>query len=162
MSPDERSHMSIETNIRISPHEVALTVESVFGTMLGLEVREDSIALLPAEGAFAAAVSLAGSWNGSVLIECAPGQACRFAGRFLSMDPPAHVDEMVRDVLGELANMIGGNLKCVLACGVRVSMPFVLDSLEHLLHARTANLCERISFQSVEGPFCVTLIANAA
>ena len=63
------------------------------------------------------AVQLTGEWNGAVLLECDRGQACRFAARFLSIDLPDAVDDVVRDVLGELANMIGGNLKCVLSAG---------------------------------------------
>jgi len=57
---------------------------------------------------------MAGDWNGAILLECDRRQACQFAGRFLSLDPSDTVDDVVRDVLGELVNMIGGNMKCVL------------------------------------------------
>ena len=43
------------------------------------------------------------------MFECTRDQACQLAGRFLAMDPPEAVDDDVRDMLGELANMIGGN-----------------------------------------------------
>ena len=33
---------------------------------------------------------------------------------------PDTVDDDMRDVLGELANMIGGNMKCVLGAGIRL------------------------------------------
>ena len=54
-----------------------------------------------------AAVHLTGDWNGAALLECDRTQACNFAGRYFSADPSATVDDIVRDVLGELANMIG-------------------------------------------------------
>lgn len=154
--------MPTDTNVRISPRELTLTVESVFGTMLGLEVIEGRVPAPPTDNALVAAVQLTGPWNGAVLVECAAGAARRFAGRFLSMDPPAAVDDLVRDVLGELANMIGGNLKCVLACGTRVSLPSVLDGSEFLPGLQAVQLCARIPFQSAEGPFYVTLLANAS
>ena len=73
-------------------------------------------------------VRLTSGWNGAVLMECDKAQACRFTARFLSMDAPDSVDDLVRDVLGELANMIGGNLKCVLKGGMRLSLPSVIET----------------------------------
>ncbi len=49
------------------------------------------------------------------MFECDRQLACQFAGRFLSVDAPESVNDDVRDVLGELANMIGGNMKSALA-----------------------------------------------
>ena len=63
----------------------------------------------------------------ALVFECNRWQACRFAGRFLSTDPPDAVNDEVRDLLGELANMIGGNLKCAVVAGLSLSMPSVTD-----------------------------------
>jgi len=62
-----------------------------------------------------ACVFLEGDWNGAVTLECTRDQACEFAGRFLQMDPPDTMDDDVRDALGELANMIGGNIKSAMS-----------------------------------------------
>ena len=88
---------------------LAQIVESVFATMMSLEVAECGTPWFPSGDRLTSALHLAGDWNGAVLLECDRRQACRFAGRFLSMDPPDTVDDVVRDVLGELANMIGVN-----------------------------------------------------
>jgi len=85
-------------------------------------------------------------------------QACEFAGRFLSMDPPELVDDVVRDVLGELANMIGGNLKCVLSPGIRLSMPSVVDGSDYSLRLCGAAERRQLAFQCDEGPFWITLV----
>ena len=81
------------------------------------------------------------------MLECDRQQACAFAGRFLSMEPPETVDDVVRDVLGELANMIGGNLKCVLAGGLRLSMPSVVDGTDYSLRVCRAGTRERLVFR---------------
>ena len=150
--------MPTEASIELLPSELAQIVESVFGTMLGLEVGECRTPWFPSEDRVTSAVHLAGDWNGAVLLECDRGQACRFASRFLSMDPPETVDDVVRDVLGELANMIGGNLKCTLTPGIRLSMPSVVDGSNYSLRVCGADIRERLAFQCAEGLFWITAL----
>jgi chemotaxis protein CheX len=119
--------MPTEFSIEILTSALAQIAESVFATMMNLEVGQGGTPWFPGGNRLTSALHLAGDWNGAVLLECDREQACRFAGRFLSMDPPDTLDDVVRDVLGELANMIGGNLKCVLTPGIRLSMPSVVD-----------------------------------
>jgi hypothetical protein len=63
-------------------------------------------------------------------------------------------------VLGELANMIGGNLKCVLTRGIRLSMPSVVDGSDYSLRVCGAEIRERLAFGCAEGPFWVTVLAT--
>jgi chemotaxis protein CheX len=153
--------MPTEVSTPILPSELAQIVGSVFGTMMSLEVGESATPWFAGGGRLTSAVHLAGDWNGAVLLECDQRQACRFAGRFLSMDPPETVDDVVRDVLGELANMIGGNLKCVLT-GTRISMPSVVDGSEYSLHVCGAEVRERLALQCAEGTFWITVLASRA
>ena len=152
--------MEIESMVEIQPSELAQIVESVFETMLSLEARESGAPWFPSGDRLTAAVHLTGDWNGAVLLECGREQACRLAGRFLSMDPPGAVDDVVRDVLGELANMIGGNLKCVLTSGIRLSMPSIVDGGDYSLRICGAELRERLAFSCDEGPFWITILAT--
>jgi chemotaxis protein CheX len=152
--------MPTELSVEIHPNELAQIAESVFATMLSLEVAGGGTPWFPSGDRLTSAVHLAGDWNGAVLLECDRGQACRFAGRFLSQDPPETVDDVVRDVLGELANMIGGNLKCVLTRGIRLSMPSVVDGSDYSLRVCGAEVRERLALQCAEGPFWVTVLAT--
>jgi chemotaxis protein CheX len=152
--------MPTEMSVQILPSELAQIVESVFATMLSLEVGEGGTSWFPSGDRLTAAVHLAGDWNGAVLLECDRQQACRFAGRFLSADPSGAVDDVVRDVLGELANMIGGNLKCVLMRGIRLSMPCVVDGSDYSLRVCGAEIKDRLAFQCAEGPFWVTVLTT--
>jgi chemotaxis protein CheX len=147
-----------ELSVEIEPSELAQIVESVFDTMLKLETREDERPWFPGGDRLASAVHLAGDWNGAVVLECDRGQACRFAGRFLSQDPPDAVDDVVRDVLGELANMIGGNLKCVLMPGIRLSLPSVVDGSDCGIRICGAEVRNRLAFECAEGLFWVTVV----
>src|ERR1035438_4873525 len=126
-SPAERKLMPSEFTTETLTSALAQIVESVFETMISLEVTECGVPWFASSDRLTSALHLAGEWSGVVLLECDRRQACRFAGRFLSMDAPDTVDDVVRDVLGELANMIGGNLQGVLTPGIRLSMPSIVD-----------------------------------
>lgn len=153
----------------IHPNELAEIVESVFGTMMNLAVDRCGSPWTPAGDRLTSVVHLTGDWCGAVLLECERRQACQFARRFLCMgapegnmadgDPPGTVDDVVRDVLGELANMIGGNLKCVLTRGTRLSMPSVVDG-DYSLRVCGAEVQERLAFRCAEGIFRITILTT--
>jgi chemotaxis protein CheX len=151
--------MATEEGVAILPEELAQIVESVFTTMLGLEASQCSAPWYPSGNRLTSAVHLAGEWNGAVLLECDRSQACRFASRFLSAERTDRVDDVVRDVLGELANMIGGNLKCILTHGIRLSMPCVVDGSDYSLRVCGVEVQERLAFQCEEGVFWVTILS---
>jgi chemotaxis protein CheX len=152
--------MPTELSVEIVPGQLAQIVESVFETMLSLEAGESGTPWFPSGDRLTATVHLAGDWNGAVLVECDRAQACRFAGRFLATDPPETVNDVVRDVLGELANMIGGNLRSVLTRGIGLSMPCVVDGSDYGQRVCGAKVQVRLAFQWAEGPFWVTVLTT--
>jgi chemotaxis protein CheX len=154
--------MPTELRLEILPGELAQIVESVFETMLGLRAEECEAPWLPGGDRLTAAVHLSGDWNGAVLLECDRRQACQFAGRYLSLETPGVVDDIVRDVLGELANMIGGNLKCLLTPKVRLSMPVAVDGSDYSLRVCGARVRERLAFRCAEGLFWITVLSTPA
>lgn len=73
-----------------------------------------------------ASVSITGSWHGHVIFACTEPAARNAAGAFLAMDAAEVADEDIVDVLGELANIVGGNVKSMLPAGCFVSLPHVV------------------------------------
>jgi len=139
---------------------VAQIVESVFDAMLGVPLEETATAWFPAADRITAAVHLSGAWDGVLTLECSRSQACRFAARFLSMEPASQVDDVVRDVMGELANMIGGNLKSILTHGLHLSMPSVIDG-EYSYRVCGTEIRDQLTFECQEGMFWVTVLTSA-
>jgi chemotaxis protein CheX len=94
-----------------------------------------------------------------VLLECDRGQACHFTHRLMAVPLPEEVDDDVRDSMGELANMPGGNLKSVLPHGAVLSMPSVVEGSDY-----SPRLCaghavvERVAYRSPAGVFWITLV----
>ena len=85
----------------------------------------------PTEGELMAWVSISGAWAGDVTIRLSPALATRLAREILQIEPSSTDDVGVRDVAGEVANMIGGNLKALLPEPCRLSLPKVARSTEN-------------------------------
>jgi chemotaxis protein CheX len=155
--PDERKAVQININAQM----LSKTVEAVFLTMMNIQVSFSKKVWTPSQHQLTSAVHLTGDWNGALLFECDRELACKFAGRFLSMDSPETVNDEVRDVLGELANMIGGNIKSALGAGLSLSMPSVTDGSDYGMRICGSKVHRRLAFECADGPFWVTLLAVA-
>jgi CheY-specific phosphatase CheX len=76
----------------------------------------------------------------------------------LSSNPPDKVDDNVRDVLDELVNVIGGNMKCVMTTAARLSMPTVIEGGDEDVRVFGSKARERCTFDSSQGNFWVTIL----
>ncbi|MBI4906744.1 MAG: chemotaxis protein CheX [Acidobacteria bacterium] len=139
--------------------EINQIVEVVFSTMLATDVRPDEAEMTVCyHPSVTAAIFFAGSWKGAVLVECSVLQACHWTAKLVSIPIPDSITDDVRDAMGELVNMIGGNLKSVLPVGVGLSMPTVVQGGDYVMKLCGGNLVNRRVFHSPLGKFSVTLI----
>ncbi len=137
-------------------------VGSVFETMVSLNVSPSEGTWRPGPDHLTSFVQITGICGAAVLLECNRWQACLFAGRILAMDPREEVNDDVRDVLGELANMIGGNMKSEMPTGARLSMPTVVDGSHASLHFCGSKVQKSLSFQCTDGDFWIFVLAKDA
>jgi chemotaxis protein CheX len=104
--------------------------------------------------ALTAAIYYAGLWQGALLIECSEQQASAWSSHI--MDLPDPTEEDARDGIGELANVLAGNLKPLLPPGVSISIPWVVAGGEYSVHVLRDHAIERVAFADERGPFRVT------
>jgi chemotaxis protein CheX len=71
-------------------------------------------------------VSITGSWSGHVVYATSILAAKKAAAAFLAMEADEVSQEDLTDVLGELANIVGGNVKAMLPPGCLLSLPQVV------------------------------------
>jgi chemotaxis protein CheX len=136
---------------------ISQITEAVFTTMLELPIRATDPRLGDERYELTAAVYYAGAWKGAVLLECSLAQAMDWGSRL--MDIPAPVaSEDARDSLGELCNVLAGNLKPLLPHGVGLSTPSVVRGADYTLRVCGDTLCKRLHFADPTGDFRVTLI----
>ncbi|HMA93259.1 MAG TPA: chemotaxis protein CheX [Polyangiaceae bacterium] len=74
-----------------------------------------------------AKVEISGSWRGEILIGCSADLARSAAAVMFGKEPDEATSEDIRDALGELTNMVGGNFKTLLKGDCRLSVPKIVD-----------------------------------
>lgn len=141
--------------------DMEMVVSSVFETMMGVSVMPTESQWSKDLDRVTATISLTGYSSGVLVLEAEKFQACQFAGHFLAMDPPPEVDNDVRDVLGELANMISGNIKSALMPEAALSLPSVIDGASYTLHVCNEESIIRKAFASDYGVFWVSWVVAA-
>ena len=151
------------TQSKIEAHREQ-TVEmfrGVFRTMLRLEVYPGSEPLQPVpDPIVTSAAYFAGAWRGAALLECNLGLAIHFTERFMAGAKPKSCDEDVRDCIGELVNMIGGNLKALLPDHTELSMPSVVEGRDYSIRLCGNNSFVRIPFECAAGSFVVIIVES--
>lgn len=143
---------------KVHREDVEAVVASVFATMMSLDARPAPEPCPGTAGMLTASVYLTGEWSGAACLYVEPARACFYAARFLGMPAADAVDDDVRDVMGELANMIAGNLKCTLAPGIRVSVPSVTDGSEYSVRVCGAREVCRAGFDTDVGQCWISVI----
>lgn len=106
--------------------EITQVTTTVWESVLG-------IALLPqqdipsVERPVVGCVRVTGAWNGAVTIECGESVARDAAATMFGVAPRLAGPAEIRDAMGELVNMTGGNVKALLPAVSVLALPTVAD-----------------------------------
>jgi chemotaxis protein CheX len=118
--------MSVE--VEVNENDLAEMVEQVWMSYLDPEGLNPLIPTYddsqPSE--VHSSVSISGSWTGHVVYASSMVAAKNAAAAFLAMGADEVSPEDLSDVLGELANIVGGNVKAMLPPGCFLSLPQVV------------------------------------
>jgi chemotaxis protein CheX len=96
----------------VSDEDLFTLAETVWSSILGLELTAGlSVDGKVGDTTMTACVQITGDWEGAVTVACSSRLATRFASAMFALDADDLDDEEIRDALGEIANMTGGNVK---------------------------------------------------
>ena len=110
------------------PTEEQITgiTQDVWSSFTGKAVRSAPEQVAPDGGDVAVgSVAVTGDWQGSVLLACPMDLARSVASAMFDRPAERLTDDEVAEALGELTNMIGGNLKSLFPGPSRLSLPSV-------------------------------------
>ncbi len=134
------------------------TVEMVFSTMLNASIQPVPGLPFPEHPlALTAALHYTGPWRGVLMLDCDAPTAF-WITRMLLGEAPAGIDSQVADAVGEVVNMIGGNLKSLLPPGSHISIPTVVRGADYALRLCTKGQPEHRAFQTGGAIFWVTIL----
>ena len=109
-------------------------IHTVWQTMLGQDINK---ADLEATGdaddplGMMACIQITGGWDGAITIECTLKLARAIAEEMFGMDPGEAADDEIQDALGEMVNVVGGNVKALLDGGANLSLPSVTSGVSY-------------------------------
>jgi chemotaxis protein CheX len=129
----------------VAAEDVAGIAEAVWQAYLGElgDIRIDepgTTAIVAGDDVFAAYVLVGGAWQGGVMLCCGTETAERLASAMLGVPVPVDTTD-VGDAIGELANVLGGNVKSLVPQPSAISLPVVTLDTEHGPAAGGREIC---------------------
>ncbi len=117
--------------MHLTDDNIFRVTESVWTLILGLELQRSGPPEPDrgTERTLLGSVQIAGAWEGAGQVQCPASLARRAAATMFGVAPEAVERDQIQDALGELANMIVGNLKAFLPQPSRLSLPTVVDGV---------------------------------
>ncbi len=134
----------------------------IFTTMVMMDIRaldEQVETIDPFSDSITGLIGLAGSYKGIVAIHLPHQVACAITSNFLGMDI-TDINEDVEDAVGEIANMLGGNIKTVLSdkgSDVDLSLPSTISGADYGFQIQKNAERTIVKFSAEKGDFFIEL-----
>jgi chemotaxis protein CheX len=151
-----------EIDMEMTDVDFAEVVEAVFTGMLGfglVRTHGESIPV-PGEPRYIGTVHISGDWEGSVVVECPAGFGYVVAASMFGNEPSDVTEDEVVDVMGELANMTGGNVKALLVGDVKLSLPTVVRGSDFRVVVPGTHLTRSLAYECEGFTFEVRVLSK--
>ena len=143
---------------------IADIVATVWETVLGMQVELDEsmhLATVPEHPTYAGIVQIHGAWEGAIAVQCSEALARRTAMTMFDLTPDDVTTAELHDSLGEITNMIGGNLKALLPEPCLLGLPVVVEGRDYRLRLPGSAPVRRTAFTTEGESIVVTVLERA-
>ena len=107
-------------------------------------------------------IHLSGGWDGFLLTGFELPLAEAVASHMMAQPDVTATEEELRDVVGEVANILAGNLKCLIPVWTEMSIPAVIEgTLSRKMKLKPSPI-SRLYFTTVHGLFWLTLVPSGS
>ena len=145
-------------DVSVTPSDLIEITREVWSSFLQLELEPVDPELTPLDGErITGVVSISGAWQGTVVLDCAHDHAVAAAEAMFAADPGSLSHDEISDALGELTNMVGGNVKSLLPAPSALSIPSVAEGQSYTVRVPGAVLLDRVAFTSAAGLLHVSI-----
>jgi chemotaxis protein CheX len=107
-----------------------------------------------------AAVGVTGAWLGHIVVSCSMAAARQISALLLEIPLPEVTESDVADALGELANIIGGNVKGLLPGPCALSLPYLIVAASEHVRWPSATVESRLLADWHDEPIVVTVLSG--
>ncbi len=140
--------------------EIKQLTTAIWDSMLHVAIEPDESPLPVGVRTMSASVHITGNWRGAVALSCGEKIAAEAAEVMFALGgkTPSKCD--MQDALGELVNVIGGNIKALLPGECHLSLPAVVDGSDYSVRVPGSRLVTRVPFRSPLGTLSVSLLQS--
>ncbi len=144
----------------VTAADITSIAQDVWSSFLGMALEAHPLgAEAPAlEGrTMTGTVHVSGEWQGTVFLEVPTDLAHAAAEAMFAAEPGTLPADEVCDALGELTNMVGGNIKSLLPAPSKLSIPSVAEGESYTVRVPGAVLVDRVALVCAAGPVHVSV-----
>ncbi len=148
------------TIVDLDETQMADVVESVWLSTIGLTITPAATFAPPDEASdkfMFGRVHISGAYTGVVTITCPQALARQAMSIMCDVDQDTLTESEVRDALGELTNMIGGNVKSLLPGPSSLSLPEVAHGFDPGTNTPGSSAVHQVGFDCLGELLLVTL-----
>jgi len=102
-------------------------------------------------------VHISGAWEGSILLSCSARAARTVAAALFATTSDEVSSAEVVDAVGELTNMVGGNLKGLLPGPSRLSLPSVTEGIDFQVAIPGSRLIDHVTLRWQGEPVAISV-----
>jgi len=139
--------------------------QMIWATLFDLPLEEAADPELSGSSTVTSFVHIDGAWRGVVMLQCPMALAVTLTSEMFDGtrahdgDPPPEPPEAdVRDALGEIANMVAGNVKALLPEPCTISLPAVALGSDDTVSVPGTSPVTSVPFTCDDHPFVITLL----
>jgi chemotaxis protein CheX len=144
-----------------NPEQIIHVVKTVWSTQLGLHPEPDASAAAPStKPTMTGAVHITGAFSGCVRLECSRALIRRAAAIMFDADDDRLTADDERDVIGELANVITGNIKALIPGSNSISLPTIVEGDDYRLSTLNVRSAQDFGFTVGGEPMMVTVVEH--
>lgn len=137
--------------------EIAAVAHDVWESMFGLQLApSDAAAVDPP--ALTGIVHIDGDWQGAVTLRCGVELADDLTRRLFGES----TDAEVRDLLGELTNQLGGNIKAMLPGAETLSLPVVAAGSDYEITVSDTTVEAVVALDCDGSPIVVSVLRRSS
>ena len=141
-------------------NEIEQLTTSIWDAILHLPVVADGTPLPTDVQTMNACVHITGAWRGAVALSCGKEMASEAAEIMFGLESNTASKVEMEDAVGELVNMIGGNVKALLPESCQLSLPAVVQGSSYTVRVPGSRLVSQVPFRCGEHALNVSLLQS--
>jgi len=127
--------------------EIVKVTKEVWKTLMGLEIKVAEEDFGPETEKIAGFIQIMGAWDGTIILDCEKELSRLLASLIFGMPKEEVKDEEILDALGELVNIIAGNLKAYLPQPGHLSLPAAVGGWNYMLRFPGSQEVSQVVFE---------------